>query len=289
MSQFAPDRRATQLANGLIDLERYPIDRPDSAELATAVASARAALAVDGCVVLTGFIAPEARGMFEAESRAVAPGAWHSESMVNPYNTADDPTLPQDDPRRMFQPHRVGFVASDYFAASGPVKRLWRDGQFQRFLGRLVGIDEVHTYDDPLAGVVVNVMPDGSDLEWHYDANEFVVSLLTKEPDEGGSFEYCPNIRSAGDEHYDTVGDVLRGDRAAVRTIDLGRGDLQVFFGRYSLHRVVPLRGERHTVIFGYAREPHTIGTAARARMLFGRSHEYHDRRPRSDDGLLTG
>ena len=47
-------------------------------------------------------------------------------------------------------------------------------------------LGEVYTYDDPLAGVVVNVMRDDTDLEWHYDANEFVVSLLTKQPDKAG-------------------------------------------------------------------------------------------------------
>ena len=152
-----------------------------------------------------------------------------------------------------------------------------------------MGLGEVYTYDDPLAGVVVNVMRDDTDLEWHYDANEFVVSLLTKQPDEGGAFKYCPNIRESGHEHYEKVGSVLRGDRSLVKTFDLRRGDLQVFFGRYSLHRVAALRGERHTVILGYAREPRTIGPAARARMLFGRTHPRHNEAVTNNEDLLTG
>ena len=269
--------------------QRYPIDQPESSTYRTIVADARRQLAADGCLVLPEFIAPAGQTMFETETELVAPGAWHRQSMVNPYNTADDPSLPADDPRRIFHPHRAGFVAADYFADDGPTKQLWRSSDFHRFLAAIVGLGEVHTYDDPLAGVVVNVMRDGTDLEWHYDANEFVVSLLTKQPEVGGAFEYCPNIRQPGHEHYEQVGAVLRGDRSLVKSVDLRRGDLQVFFGRYSLHRVAELGGERHTVIFGYAREPGTIGQAARARMLFGRTHPRHHEPAPDHEGLLTG
>ena len=57
-------------------------------------------------------------------------------------------------------------------------------------------------------------------------------------------------------------------------------GDLQIFFGRYSLHRVTRPRGnaERHTLILGYAKEPNLIGRAERTKKLFGRLADVHRR-----------
>jgi hypothetical protein len=62
--------------------------------------------------------------------------------------------------------------------------------------------------------------------------------------------------------------------------LPLGPGDLQIFFGRHALHRVTPVEGakERHTVIFGYAREPGFIGRPERAMKIFGRMAPVHER-----------
>lgn len=98
--------------------------------------------------------------------------------------------------------------------------------------------------------------------------------MLTQEAQAGGVFEYCPNIRSAHDERFDDVRDVLhgRGERMT-RRLPLQPGDLQLFMGRYSLHRVSPVQGEvaRHSAIFAYSERPGVIGSVARTRQLFGR------------------
>ena len=58
-----------------------------------------------------------------------------------------------------------------------------------------------------------------------------------------------------------------------VRRLELRPGDLQLFRGRYSLHRVSTVRGERarHTAIFAYSERPGVLGSAERTRQLFGR------------------
>lgn len=55
--------------------------------------------------------------------------------------------------------------------------------------------------------------------------------------------------------------------------LNLQAGDLQLFMGRYSLHRVSPVKGdkERHTAIFAYTKLPDVIGNVERTRQLFGR------------------
>ena len=71
--------------------------------------------------------------------------------------------------------------------------------------------------------------------------------------DEGGLFEYAPNIR-ADSENFTAVRAVLDGDSDLVRSLALESGDLQIFKGRYSLHRVTPCRGPtpRDVAIFSY-------------------------------------
>jgi hypothetical protein len=82
---------------------------------------------------------------------------------------------------------------------------------------------------------------------------------------------------------------VLGGTRAPVKRLDLQAGDLQIFYGRNSLHRVTRIEGarERHTVILGYAEEPGQIAGAARTKRLFGRVSDAHleaDARGRTRD-----
>lgn len=68
-------------------------------------------------------------------------------------------------------------------------------------------------------------------------------------------------------------------------------GDLQLFRGRYSLHRVTEVRGKtaRHTAIFSYSTRPGVVGSAARTRQLFGRTLSEHGGGARAVrvDGLL--
>ena len=57
------------------------------------------------------------------------------------------------------------------------------------------------------------------------------------------------------------------------RRLTLRPGDLQLFLGRYSMHRVSVVRGStaRHSAIFSYTERPDVIGSVARTRQLFGR------------------
>lgn len=118
--------------------------------------------------------------------------------------------------------------------------------------------------------------------------------MMTQKPDSGGEFEYCPNIRSPAGENYDAVAAVIRGeDGATPKVLELKPGDLQLFKGRYSLHRVTEVGGkrERHTAIFAYSKQPGVVGRLNRTRQLYGRVAESHieaeRQRVERADGLL--
>ena len=100
---------------------------------------------------------------------------------------------------------------------------------------------------------------------------------MTQRAGKGGLFQYCPDIRAPGHENFDDVKGVLDGKVDLVKGLDLQVGDLQIFKGRYSLHRVNRIvKGTRHTVIFGYAREPGFIGSVASTKKVYGRVMQEH-------------
>jgi hypothetical protein len=265
-----------------IDTDRYDLADP------AVVARARDELRATGCCVLPDFVRRELRATLRAEGASVAPLAYYDVETVNVYNTEPDPSLPADHPARVPMRRGNAFVARDLIPSDAVISRLYSDRGFQRFVAACFGLDGVHELADPLSGLTLNVVTPGRAHPWHFDTNEFTVSMLTQEPDGGGVFEYCPNIRSARAENLDDVRAVLEGSlagrgigadgRREPRRLALRPGDLQLFLGRYSLHRVGTVEGAtaRHSAIFAYSERPGVIGSAERTRQLFGRVAPEH-------------
>ncbi|MFE7772419.1 arpA protein [Streptomyces sp. NPDC057445] len=258
----------------VVDTDLYPLSEPESAEGQAVLSRARHELLTVGCTVLPDFIRPSLRDVLQEECSAIAPGAHFDVETVNVYNIAVDADLPEEHPGRKTFRRGNAFVARDRIPADSLISRLYADDVFQRFIARCFGLPQLYELADPLSGLVLNVVAPGMEHPWHFDTNEFTVSMLTRGARLGGDFEYCPNIRSAHDENFGDVRDVLegRGGRL-IRRLPLHPGDLQLFKGRYSLHRVSPVRGDaaRHSAIFAYSERPGVIGSVARTRQLFGR------------------
>ncbi|MFA1544813.1 HalD/BesD family halogenase [Actinomadura chokoriensis] len=256
------------------DTERYPLAEPGGAGWSTVVSRTRDELAKSGCCVLPDFIRPALQDALRTECAAIAPSAHYDVETVNAYNIDVDTPLPDDHPGRITVERGNAFVARDRIPADLIVHRLYTSALFQRFVASCFGLPRVHELADPLSGLCLNVVNPGMEHPWHFDTNEFTVSLLTQEPEDGGVFEYCPNIRTAERENLGDVRDVLTGrGEHLVQRLALRPGDLQLFKGRYSLHRVSAVRGDtaRHTAIFAYSERPGVIGSVARTRQLFGR------------------
>lgn len=285
--RLTPTEPAYRLED-IVDLDAYPIHARATAAYQACVTRVRTSLRAEGCACLRDLIRPSMQETLQREVAAIAPTAHFSHGRITPYFNEDEPDLPAEHPRRRFAEFSNGFVAMDRFPPAGLCLTLYRDPDFMRFIADCLEEETLHTFDDPLAGVVSNVMPEGTSLPWHYDTNEYIVSLMTLPPEAGGTFEYCPDLRRPNDENYPAVQAVLDGDRSRVRTLDLRPGDLQIFKGRFSMHRVISGKGERHTVLFGYAREPGFIGRVFRTRQVHGRVTQAHidAEKERRADGL---
>ncbi|MFD5872886.1 arpA protein [Streptomyces sp. NPDC060322] len=277
----------------MVDTDRYPLSDPEGTAARAVVARARRELAEDGCTVLPDFVRPALHEALRQECAALAPHAYFDVETVNVYNIDVDAELPEDHPGRRTFERGNAFVARDRIPGDSLIGRLYAHEPFQRFVADCFTLPRLYELADPLSGLVLNVVRPGMEHPWHFDTNEYTVSMLTQEAEEGGSFEYCPNIRSAEDECFDDVRDVLDGRPAPQpERLPLRPGDLQLFKGRYSLHRVSPVRGAlaRHSAIFAYSERPGVIGSVARTRQLFGRvlpGHLAAEGRAVRGDGLL--
>lgn len=274
----------------VVDVASYPLDDPDG--LAAVIARTRSDLRADGCSVLPDFIRPELRETLRREGAELAPDAYYRVETVNTYNIATDVELPNGHPGRVRMQRGNAFVARDRIPPESIIGRLYSSRLFQRFVATCFGLPRLYELADPLSGLTLNVITPGKAHPWHFDTNEFTVSMLTQEPDGGGEFQYCPNIRSAEAENFDDVRAVVQGSgEHLIRRLELRPGDLQLFQGRYSLHQVSEIRGARarHSAIFAYSERDGVLGSVARTRQLFGRvlpEHLAAEGRPRVDQLL---
>ena len=273
----------------IVNLDRYPITSRNSQTLNKLVEQTRFSLDHEGCARLPSFINKHSCEQLQAETTRLEPEALFSTGEYTPYGAEDD-AYPKDHPRNMLHRTTSGNITRDLIPMSTLIQQLYMDQTFQNFIAQCLQVNVIYEFADPMRGLIINAMPDSTTLGWHYDANEFIVSMMTRRSDAGGTFEYCPNIRSPGDENYENVKAVLLGDRTQVKCLDLEVGDIQIFKGRFSLHRVAPVTGTRHTVIFGYAKEPGFIGNAESTRRIYGRCMREHIEadlaRAKNSDGL---
>jgi hypothetical protein len=288
-----PHTSGGRRVDDVVDTGRYPLTEPGSRAWHDLVSRVRGDLHRLGCSVLPDFVRPSLHETLRRQGDEVAPSAFYDAEVVNAYNIATDTVLPAGHPGRVPLERGNAFVARDRIPAGHVIHRLYTDPLVQGFVAACVGLPAVHPLADPLAGLCLNVVPPGRAHPWHFDTNEFSVSILTQEPEGGGDFEFCPGIRSERDENFGAVGGVLQGERPdLVRRLTLRPGDLQVFMGRFSLHRVTEVRGERarHSAIFAYCERPGVVGNVARTKQLFGRvlpEHLAADGRAIRGDHLL--
>jgi hypothetical protein len=260
-----------------VDTQRYPIEQAGEARSAL-VAGLRADLEANGCAVLKGFIRAERLAELVAESDRVSAHGHRNFNRTNAYFTQDHPDLPQSHPLRRFYDRSNAFVPADNFGADSILRAIYEWPEFAPFIQAALGEQHFYLYADPLADVIVNLAEAGNGFPWHFDTNNYTVTLAIQNAELGGDFEYSPHLRTPTDENYPGVEAVLDGDSRLIRTLRLEPGDLQIFKGRYSLHRVTPLAGprSRYVAIFSYVEEPGMVGSPERTHQLYGRVLPIH-------------
>ena len=239
---------------------------------------------------MPNFILPKSLKIMSQELEKQLDEVYMSKESINPYLYAkDDPSLNKDHPKRTFMNRYNGYLNSDCFPKDSEMKFLYETDELLNFISKCLGVYPIYRWADPLACHAYNVMKPEGILPWHFDSCEFTLSLMIQKPEKGGIFEYCPNIREPGNENFDEVKKVLNGDRTRVKQLKLEPGDLQIFKGRFTLHRVTEIEGKksRYMCIPAYVLDPWRVNTPEHSKAIYGKVLPIHLKRNQTrSDGL---
>jgi hypothetical protein len=240
----------------LVDLERYPLD--DDAAFAPVAERCKAQLKESSFASLPGFLRPGVAEAMTGEVLDAIPRAYRREQSFSAYDESALEQYPPDHVRRRKHESRQFVVATDVLSQAGRLRTLYRSETLTRHIAQMLGEPALFQLADPIMGCTSTVMYEGDTHGWHFDLNDFVVSILLQAPEAGGTFDFAPNIRKDGDENYAGVTAAIEGHSESVRSIKVEAGTLLLFCGRRALHRVPPVRGRLPRVIalFSYDRKP---------------------------------
>jgi len=243
--------------NHLLDLDRYPLHRLDSEAGQQLLRKCETDLDRNGMFTLQGFlratvvddILPDLLRRLDEESFT-----HERENKIYFDDSIDD--LPADHPALERVQTINHTLCGDQLAEPLRVVYLWSG--LTNFLARVMGKTALYPMDDPLACANVLGYFEGEGLNWHFDRSEFTTTLLLQAPIGGGDFQYRHELRSDEDPNYDGIARLLRGEDTETRTLRLSAGDLNVFRGRNTAHRVTPPVGERARLmtVFSYYETP---------------------------------
>jgi len=229
--------------NEIINLEKYPINDTGSLKYRELTNYTRKQLNEDGCCVLPNFIKPDSIRRMKNEVDKNLSKIYFTSDKHNPYFTKDDKTLPEDHPKKIFSVRQSGYLNSNDLEIESDLNKFYDLEEMLKFTSDSLEVFPLYKWADPLGKNPYSVMHTNHYFPWHFDGNEFTLSILVQKAGKGGLFEYVPDLRNKDNENFEDVTKVLKGDRQKVKSLDLNPGDLQIFKGRFSMHRVTKIEG----------------------------------------------
>ena len=274
----------------IINLNEYPINQTNSDEYKKLIDKNKKLLDQDGCCVLPNFIKTQSLSKMKEEVERNLNKIYWTKDSHNPYFTKDDPELSKDHPKRIFTFRESGYLNSDDLETDSDLDTLYESDEMLKFVSDSLGVYPLYKWADPLGKNPYSVMHEDHYFPWHFDGNEFTLSILIQKADKGGIFEYSPDLRNENNENFDEVTKVLRGDRKTVKSLDLKPGDLQIFKGRFSMHRVTKIEGKtsRYIALPTYVKDPYRVNKPEHSKQVYGKALPIHfERNNTKVDGLI--
>jgi len=273
----------------IINLENYPINDTGSLKYKELINYTRKQLNEDGCCVLSNFIRPDSIKRMKDEVDRNLRKIYFTSDKHNPYFTKEDITLNENHPKRIFTVRQSGYLNSDDLEKDSDLNKFYDLEEMLKFVSDSLEVFPLYTWADPLGKNPYSVMHTDHYFPWHFDGNDFTLSILVQKSDKGGLFEYSSDIRSKDNENFDEVTKVLKGDRTKVKSLDLKPGDLQIFKGRFSMHRVTKIEGKtsRYIALPCYVKNPLKINKPEHSKQVYGKALPIHFKRENiQGDGL---
>lgn len=228
----------------IVNSTLYPLS--DSSRRAEIVARARKELAADGAAAFPAFITNQALAAMVDEARMGFDAAFRRDTRMgfNPQGSLAERA--DEKLRQRVSPYSMWILGSDRLAEGGTLQSFYRSAELMQLVEDALGLDRLHVTDDPLINVNITYMGEGDQHGWHFDDNDFVVSLLLQAPDTGGAFEYAPD---ADEAPLSDIHAILDEKSALTKLQKVEAGTLLLFQGRKALHRVTAVAGDRHRII----------------------------------------
>ena len=258
----------------LLNLDRFPIDRPDSDACIDLIETCREALARDGIFNLDGFVRAEAIARAAEELTPLTDSLSFRQSRAhNVYFLKSIPGVPDDHPA-LAKAVTSSYTLCDDQMPDSIIHAIYEWQPLADFLARVMEKPRLYLMDDPLARANVMSYRDGEGLGWHFDRSEFTTTLLIQSPEAGGEFQYRTDLRSDDDPNFDGVARLLAGRDPKQKTLCLHPGTLNIFKGKNTLHGVSPSHGDRNRLIavFSYYEWPGMMFSNVERLGFYGRT-----------------
>jgi hypothetical protein len=258
----------------ILNLDRYPLDRPGSDEWRQLVETCKAELAAGGMYNLEDLLRPGVAEKAAAELRAT----MDTQSFVHKrqHNIYFKPSIPElsEDHPALRKVETVSHTLCADQLGSGIVVSIYEYAPLANFIAATMDKPQLHTMADPLARANVMSYRDGEALNWHFDRSEFTTTLLLQAPESGGAFEFRTDLRSETDPNYAGVANLLEGNDPDIQVMNVTPGTLNVFRGKNTAHRVTPVRGERDRLIavYSYYEKPDVMFSPEERLGFYGRA-----------------
>ncbi len=258
----------------LINLESYPLNRLGSPEGSRLIAQCHESLHSTGVCLLPGFVNQDGLETMAAEAGELEPEAYFCRNHHNAYLEPDDGAFPPDHPRRLRMYTSVGSIAYDRLPRHSALRTLYEWDPLVTFMGAVLGYGQIYRFADPLGALSINVFRQGDRHAWHFDESEFSTTLMLQAPEEGGEYEYVPDTRRVGSEDYGLIRRIIDGEHNDIQTLPYNPGDLLIFSGRNSIHRITEVSGDtsRLVAILCFSTRPNEVNSDEVRTLFWGRT-----------------
>ena len=258
----------------ILDLDRFPLDRPDSVRGRELLARCRRELRDTGMFSLAGLIRPEALERCISEVRPLLGTVAFTHSREHNIYFDDDIEGLEASHPALGRFRTTNHTVCGDLIPSSLITRVYEWQPLIDFLAATMDKPRLYPMADPLARINVMEYRAGDALNWHFDRSEFTTTCLLQAPEAGGQFQYRSGLRSDSDPNYEGVGRLLAGEDDQVQVLPLTPGTLNVFKGRNTAHRVSPVEGDRPRIIavFSYYETPGVEFSDAERLGFYGRT-----------------
>jgi len=207
----------------------------------------------EGILVFNSFINSRGLSILQKEASDLKDLSYKSSSEYNVYVSEYDNSFPNDSARNRIMSTSKKCIPNDLIPNNSILQKMYDSDIIRSFFMDLLNKNELHPYSDPLSSININYYDKGDALGWHFDNSDFTITLLIKNCEKGGVYEFFNDMRyKDGKEDYSFVEKILDNKISGTK-VESFEGDLMIFKGNKSIHQVTAVEeGERILVTFNY-------------------------------------